>query len=133
MTDHNPELARKVARAELSKRAFVLILALFVFSFSGVMAWGVYEIRKTQTEGTPTGKRIVALAETTKTTQDTLLDCVQPTGECYKRSRQNQADIVATLNLGAVYAVYCVDRNPQAEIAEIQACVAKLYESGKKQ
>ena len=115
------DLQRKVARAELSRRAFWLSLGLFIATFFGGLGWTVYEVRQTQTEGTPTGRRIVAL-------QTTIEDCVNPAGECYKRSRANQESIVQTLNLGAVYAVFCVQRNPDAELPGIKDCVRALYE-----
>jgi len=128
--DH--ELARKVARAELSKRALFVLIGIVGGAIVLTQIFLLFAIRGTQNEGTPTGRRIVALSQTTVDLQRTINDCVNPEGKCYQRSRDNQADVVATLNLGALYAVYCVDRNPQADIEDIQRCVKDLYDARNK-
>lgn len=115
-------MQRKIARAELSRRAFIVTIAVLATSVVAALLALTLAIRQAQTDGTPTGKRIVAL-------QETISDCVDPTGECYQRSQKRQAGVVATLNLGALYAIYCVDRNPQADIAEVQRCVQRLYDN----
>lgn len=119
----NRDLQRKVARAELSRRAFWMAVALLLVGYFGVMGWTVYEVRQTQTEGTPQGRRIVQL-------QETISDCVNPQGDCYKRGQKRTGDAIATLNLATLYAVYCVDRNPRADVPAIQACVRDLYADG---
>lgn len=118
--DH--ELHRKQVREVAGRRLlWVLVALLIILVLLGQLGLSL-QIRQTQTDGTPQGKRIVAL-------QQTISDCVNPQGACYKRSRQNQEDVVQALNLGTVYAVYCVNRNPDATLEEVQACVRKLYES----
>lgn len=119
MTDRS--LERAVARRELLRRLILLSLLIFAASVGLGLLGLSLQIRQTQTDGTPTGKRIVAL-------QETINDCVNPKGECFKRGQARTADAIATLNLGALYAVYCVDHNPSAEIAKIQACVRRLYD-----
>lgn len=117
------DLRRRVARAELSRRAFIVGLVFVTACVVGALLALTVAIRQTQTDGTPTGRRIVAL-------QETITDCVTPTGECYKRAQKRTGDAIATLNLATLYAVYCVDRNPHADIPSIQACVRDLYANG---
>lgn len=78
------------------------------------------EVRKSQIEGTPFGKRVLA-------SSDRVLDCTDPEGECFKRGQARTADVITTLNLGTVYAVFCVNRNPGASIEAVQRCVRDLY------
>lgn len=79
------------------------------------------EVRATQLEGTPTGRRLLE-------SSDQIISCTTPEGECFKRGQERTADAIATLNLGALYAIFCVDRNPDAGIPAIQRCVRDLYE-----
>lgn len=84
-------LQRKVARAELSRRAFWMSVAILCAAFFGAMGWTVYEVRSTQLEGTPTGQKLL-------TSADRIIDCTTPEGECYKRSQQRTGDAVSALN-----------------------------------
>lgn len=119
---HDPDLERRITRSEFWRRILVLSVVLtFIVLISGLVTLSL-QIRRTQETGSPIGKRIVGLTET-------IEGCVNPGGTCYQRSRKNQAEAIATLNLGALYAVYCVDRYPRASIAEVQACVRDLYRS----
>lgn len=84
------------------------------------------EVRDSQIEGTPFGKRL-------QESSDQIIDCTSPEGTCYKRSQRRQGEIVATLNLGAIYGAYCVEQNREATIPQIKACVQRLYEADQKQ
>lgn len=83
------------------------------------------EVRDTQIEGTPTGKKLIASA-------DRILDCTDTTGDCYKRNQESTAQAVADLtgNLTrvVVLASACSSDLPRAlsvrerEVA-IQSCI----------
>ena len=115
------QLQRRVARAELSRRAFIVGSALVAAFVVAALLTLSIQVRRTQLEGTPTGQRLLE-------SSNRVLDCTSPDGECYKRSQKRTADVVTTLNLGALYAIFCTDRLPRADIKKIQACVRRLYD-----
>jgi hypothetical protein len=79
------------------------------------------EVRETQIEGTPTGKKLLAGSER-------ILDCTDPDGACFKESQARTADAVGDINRVIVLAAACsvglekgltVDQRQ----TEIQTCV----------
>lgn len=97
VSDH--DLARRAARADLATRLFVIVLLALLFG-AGVK---IYQIRNTQLEGTPTGKKLVASA-------DRILDCTEPTGgedSCYQRSQRATAEAVGQIGAANILAVVC--------------------------
>lgn len=116
------DLQRKVARAELSRRALIVTMLLVAALVVGTQLVTILQVRKTQIEGTPTGQKLSASAER-------ILDCTDPNGECYEKSQKRTADVIAALNLGALYGAYCVQQNPDATIPEVKACVKSLYDA----
>lgn len=81
------------------------------------------QIRSTQIEGTPTGKKLV-------TSADRILDCTEPKGECYRRSQRQTADILISAQRIIILSAACsTDLDPAASvderIAAISACVTK--------
>lgn len=114
------DLHRKLARAELSRRAFIVSIAFVTALVVGALLTLSIQVRQTQIEGTPTGQKLL-------TASDRILDCTDPKGECYQRSQKRTADVVAALNLGAIYGAYCVQQNPRSTLPEIKACVEELY------
>jgi hypothetical protein len=79
------------------------------------------EVRNTQIEGTPTGRKLVASSER-------ILDCTEPDGACYKASQARTAKAVGDINRVIVLAAACsVGLDPTWTVeqrqAEIQACV----------
>lgn len=75
--------------------AFILGVVVTVVSTRQI----AYEVQRTQLEGTPTGKKLVASA-------DRILDCTdpgdsttgRPPGECYARNLARSAEVVGDLN-----------------------------------
>lgn len=116
---------RQVARAELTRRAFIVGAAFLTAALVGALLTLTLAIRSTQLEGTPTGQKLVRSA-------DRILDCTDPNGDCFKQSQARTADVVAALNLGALYGAYCVQQNPDASIPQIKACVKRLYDADQK-
>lgn len=128
MTDRAYERAE--TRRELLRRFILLALVLFAAGVGFGLLGLSLQIRQTQTDGTPTGRRIVSL-------QETINDCVNPEGACYQRSQKRTADVVSALNDGALFAVLCVQRNPavvnqpvEVAVAQIKACVQDLAAQG---
>lgn len=106
----------KVARAEKVKRVlivatFVLVLALLllIVSLTG-------QVRNTQLEGTPTGKKLLQSAET-------IEDCTQANGECYERNLQRSAEVIGDLNRVIVIAASCASGPDEKTVQRIQECV----------
>lgn len=79
------------------------------------------EVRNTQLEGTPTGKKLLESAEIIK-------DCTTPEGDCYKRAQERTADAVGDINRVVIMAAACASGLPAGlsvdeRQTEIQACV----------
>lgn len=81
----------------------------------------IAQIRSTQLEGTPVGKRLLA-------SSDRILDCTDASGECFKRNQRRTADAVGDIGRYIVFAAACsatVDTAMPVDerIAEITDCV----------
>lgn len=103
----------------LSVTAAVVILGLVTLLVS---TWQIAdEVRNTQIEGTPTGKKLVASA-------DRILDCTSPEGQCFKDGQKRTANAVGDINRVIVLAAACsVGLNPEWSVSRrqtaIQTCV----------
>lgn len=117
---HDQDLARRIARAELWRRVLVVSIVLTFAVLIGGVLWLSAQIRQTQQDGSPVGRRLVSLSET-------INGCVNPGGECFQRSQERQSNAVAMINLGALYGAYCVQHNPDATPGELKRCVERLY------
>lgn len=124
MTD---DLARKVARAELTKRLFILAAVVMAAVVTGVVVWAVLAIRTTQQEGSPAVKQIIAQGQDQKALLHTIQSCTDPKGKCYKAGQQRTADAIGSINEITIYAVACGQDHPAASVRQLQACVAGLY------
>lgn len=87
------------------------------------------QIRTTQLEGTPTGKKLVAASER-------ILDCTEagsetePAGDCYRRSQEQTAAILTSAQRIVILSAACavdVDATQpiQARIQQITDCVTR--------
>lgn len=120
-------LERRTARATLVTRAFVIVAV--------VLAAAIYYQLLTVSADT---NRIVSGVEAQQDTNtgtlnaserglELIRDCTEPGGECYGRSQRRTADAVADINLAAVYAAACADREGVQGEDEIYACVVRLF------
>lgn len=96
---------------------FTTCCAALVLSFVGLIA----AIRQTQLENTPTGDKLLAAS-------DRIIDCTEPTGDCYKDGQRRTAQAVGNINRVIVLAAACsVGLDPALDVAErqteIQSCV----------
>lgn len=126
-TDAARELEQKRYR-----RALVLLrllqgaFAIAVLALLAAAVFVVVQVRSTQIEGTPTGKRIVEIAEK-------IDSCTDPEGECTQRGQQRTASAISDINRISIIAAACADRPAQQTLEEIQGCViAKLAEQDRR-
>lgn len=119
---------QKINRAERWKRIGIAFTAFAVAVVAGLLGWTIGkilevqdDIRRTQINGTPTGKAILDTAET-------IESCTNPEGECYRRTQETQSGAVNAINEITIYAVTCAQQNPGASVDTIQECVQALYD-----
>lgn len=117
----------KVARAEKVKRVLIVATTVLVLACLLLTLKVSSQVRDTQLEGTPVGKRLLESSER-------ILDCTeagsetQPPGECYQRNRESTAEVLASVQriiiLSAACAVEVDPTKPVGDrIAAITTCV----------
>lgn len=119
-------LQRKVARAELSRRAFIVTVAFLAAALSGALLTLSLAIRSTQLEGTPTGRRLLEAS-------DRIIDCTSPEGECYKRSQKRTGDAVSALNAATariVAAALACQADGATTEDDLLACITQRLDDG---
>lgn len=106
--------------------AIVLMLAWVLFSIYGLAD----AIRETQQTGSPILKAIAAQQDDIEagtnaavSANKQVLDCTQPTGDCYRQSQKRSADVVGSINEISLYAAACADQSGVQTVEEIQSCV----------
>jgi hypothetical protein len=106
---------------------------LIILQISGTyLAYeGVREIRATQQVGSPTQVKLLSIIEdihhATNTIRDAdqrIVDCTQPSGECYKAGRKRSADFSALLLVGVACAAGYQDLPDAARIEATNQCVS---------
>lgn len=101
--------------------------AISVLTLVAAALFVVLQVRGTQLEGTPLGKKLLEQAETIKS-------CTSTDGECAKRNRKQTADLVADINRISIIAAACADQPAQQTVEQIQSCViAKLAAEDRRQ
>lgn len=114
---HQPQAAeRKAVRATFWRRAFAVLSLLALLCVVAFCAYGIYAIRKTQTER---GETLTVIK-----------DCTQVGGKCYERGQKQTAGVLASAQQIIVLAAACaVDVTPSQSVAERQAqigsCITK--------
>lgn len=103
-------------RIAVSAAVAALVIAL------GAVLYIAVEIRGTQLDGTPTGKKLVASA-------DRILDCTDPKGKCAQRNQQATADYLGQIGAGNILAVVCALQVPngtplEQALHQVTDCVA---------
>lgn len=133
MTAPDHTLAAKVARAELVKRILIVVTAIMVATVLVLLLVLIGKIRATQQTGSPVLRAISAQqtdikrgADAAQATNERILDCLEPAGECYQRSQQQTGDAVASINEISQYAAVCADRPGSQSLDEIRRCIADL-------
>ena len=100
----------KVARAEKIKRALITVTAVLVLACLGLLVVLLGQVRNTQLEGSPTGKRLLE-------SSDRVLDCTdagdptsdppRPAGDCYVQNQKRTRDVVGDIGATNILAVVC--------------------------
>lgn len=119
--------SRRAAQAELVTRMFILFLVAALIASLATIVILLGQVRDTQLDGTPTGKKLLASA-------DRILDCTEPgsdtapAGDCYERGQQQTAGILASAQQIILLSAVCaVDLDPadpfQVRLQQITSCV----------
>lgn len=108
-------------KRELAMRALIVVAVAILLTVFGAGVWLAVEIRATQLEGTPIGKKLLASSER-------VLDCTEPKGQCFQDGQARTADAVANINQVIILASACAvgldsDLSVEDRQGEIQACV----------
>lgn len=130
-------LATKVARAELMKRVLIVVTAVMVTVLLISQAVLISQIRATQQTGSPVLKAILGqqddikvAAKAATSTNEQILDCLDPGGKCFEESQRRSADVLAQVQLIIVLAAACAadvtgDQSVEQRQDSITACIAK--------
>lgn len=97
----------------LVTRIFIVLACVFALTTTLLQVYNTAQIRKTQVDGTPTGKAI--------------LSCTSPTGKCFKRGQANLAFAIKSVNEVSIYAATCASNLPRPSVDEIEKCVKTYY------
>lgn len=121
----DPRALAKATRAELMKRILIVVTAVMVATVLGLLLVVLGQVRATQLEGTPTGRKLVRSA-------DKIIDCTDPEGDCYQENQENTAELLGTVQRIIVLAAACaVDVTPAQSVEEREAaitvCVTKQF------
>lgn len=111
------ENAKQLYRASvLSRVERVMLLAILIINLltSGIVGYGVL--------------RLNGLAETNRNYGQTIVDCTQPGGQCFKRGQEQTAAAVAQLSLVSIAAVECADRY---DGEALHRCITARLETGR--
>ena len=68
----------------------------------------------------------------TATTNQRLIDCTTPTGECYKQGQKRTARAVSDIGKVAAYAAACADQPGRQGQAEVLECVLRRLAADKR-
>ncbi len=130
---HDTTLATKVARAELVKRILIILTFAMVTIALVLLLVIVGQIRATQQTGSPILRAVLGqqedikrAADAAQSTNDQILDCLDPAGQCYKDSQKRSGQTVASINEITYYAAVCADRPGSQTLDEIRLCVGDL-------
>lgn len=91
--------ARRVARAELVTRLFIVTLVVLLVAALATVVILVGQIRATQTRNSPV--------------LHVIQDCTQPSGACYKRGQQQTAKVVGNIGTNTAVIVVCALEVPK--------------------
>lgn len=133
------------ARAIFWRRMFIGFIVAWMLVMTTISVIGIILIRNTQQTGSPVIigidrvlDQVVEQADSIQKgtdasveTNDRILDCLDPGGDCYRESRKNGANQVLSINKVTIYAAACavtLDPNDSLEerYREARHCVAEL-------
>lgn len=125
---HTPGALRPPSWASLRNFGYAVLWLGVGLLLSALLSVPVLlsQVRQTQLEGTPTGRKLVASA-------DRILDCTDPKGgkaSCYQQNQRRTAELVGQIGAGNILAVVCAlqveNGTPlQKALDQVTACVAR--------
>lgn len=128
----DPELEKRIGRAELWKRRLIVFIAIAVTCVFGLLGYVIVrqgatidEIRATQQDGSPSQRRLIDLT-------NLIADCVTPGRPCYDDGQKRTAGAVGSINEITAIAVACGDRAGEQTVAEVRACVTEQVKATQK-
>lgn len=107
MTSETTRRARPVVGAVVG-----ILVAVFVVGFAVVLV-----------QSFATVKAIRESQKTNTSTNQTILDCTEPTGECYKESQRRTKEVVTDIGKVSAYAAACADLPGVQGSDEVLTCV----------
>lgn len=104
--------------------AFLALIAL-VLSLTAIFqtAGTTQDVRETQLEGTPFGKKIQQSIDDIAAVLAILQDCLDPNGVCGKQSAEGTAAIIEQFREDSITAAACADQPGTQTREQIAACV----------
>lgn len=127
LTDARPRLRLwiMIALAFLTLVAVVLSLAAIfgTFNKTSEVQSTTNEVRDTQLEGTPFGKKLAKSVDDIASVLAILQDCLDPNGVCGQQAAENQRSIARRLHDDTITIAVCADKPGTQTRAEIEACV----------
>ena len=121
---HSPEareeLARKITRSTLWTRIWIVCAIGFNAAVLGTLITVVFLIRYTQTEGSPSTKRLIAISEQ-------ISDCTTEGGKCAAEQAKSTGKVLIQIKAGTedtvVRALICQERLHTTDEATLRACI----------
>ena len=108
-------------RRELAGLLTYFLLAVLVIGIIGIIVQ-TYSLAATIREQ----------QKVTATTNERLIDCTTPSGECYKQGQKRTARAVSDIGKVAAYAAACADQAGRQGEAEVLECVLRRLAADKR-
>lgn len=133
----NEELGRKRRRAVLVTYLFWGVVGLLLVSSNVIALVNTFQtkentqaIKETQNEGSPVSLKLLDIIKSVQATQDQIISCTTPKGDCAKRSNRLAQRYFGGFNesslLAAVCAVGYIDEPVDQRLRDTQQCVTDL-------
>lgn len=118
LPDYDNDQARRVTRYEFMKRALIVFTACVVTVVLGILI--VLTVQSSATTQAIRGSQ-----KNNQAVLDTIQDCTQPAGACYKRGQKQTASAVSDINRVIILAAACASSGlpPDLSVAERQAAI----------
>jgi hypothetical protein len=121
------ELAKKVTRSTLWQRIFIVSALAFNAAVLGTLITLAFLIRGTQTEGSPTTKRLINISEQ-------IADCTNEGGQCAAKQARDTGKALLQIKGDTedtvIFAFVCQERLHTQDPALLRECVTELREPG---
>lgn len=127
MDPHDDALARRIARATLATRVFVLVVVILGSAILYLLLSVSADTNKVVTAIENQQDANTATIDASERTLNRVTDCTTPGRKCYAEGQERTASAVDSISRAAVYAAACADREGVQGEDEIYACVVRLF------